>query len=258
MDFTSFTTIILVLFLIIGGYLVFTNQIEGRAKMILIVALLIVFIVIFINLPMFKSYSEFVSSPLDATQPFTIPGTSYTNSTSYSISSWIYINDWNTHLGRKKVILQRINGTKPNPSFALDEFENNLTIKFQEIATTNNTPVLKTITIPNISIQKWVNITSCFGDKTVDTYINGKLVNTFVTDNPQNISMTSQPVDINITPDGGFAGSISNVRYYNIFLTPQQVWDIYNSGVNSSFLNQFNASFTFYQNQNVKAQFYLM
>jgi hypothetical protein len=41
MDLSSFTTIIFILFGIIGAYLIFTNQIEGRAKMVMIVAVLI-------------------------------------------------------------------------------------------------------------------------------------------------------------------------------------------------------------------------
>ena len=258
MDLTSFTSIILILFLTIGTYIVFTNQVEGRSKMILIVALLIIFIVIFINLPMFKSYSELLTSPTDATKPYSISSSQYTvSSTSYSISTWIYIQDWNTNYGIVKTILDRAS----NPTISLSETSNDLIIAFQT-GNPSLTPNSHTITIDNISIQKWVNITVCFGDNNVDTYINGKLVNTYVISEPQHISPSETPSPISITQNGGFSGSISNLRYYNSFLTPQQVWDIYNAGFGSNmlsnFLNQYNASFTFYQNQNVKAQFYLM
>jgi hypothetical protein len=54
---------------------------------------------------------------------------------------------------------------------------------------------------------------------------------------------------ISITPNGGFSGSISQCRYYDRLLTPQEAWDIYNKGVNGNFLNQYSASFTFYNKQ---------
>ena len=93
MDLFSFTTIIVVLFIIIGAYLLLTSQIEGRAKTVLLVAVVVAFIVIFINLPMFKSFSEGVKSPQSTLVASTI--SSYEVTTSYSLSMWIYINDWN-------------------------------------------------------------------------------------------------------------------------------------------------------------------
>jgi len=260
----EFTTIIMILFVIIGGYLLTTNQLEGAPQIVVTILVFILALIIILNLPIFNSYSEFVSSPVDATQPYSIPGSKYTaTSTSYSLSTWIYINDWNVKYGSPKTIIQRTSNGQMNPQMYLDNNVNDLIIKFSTFDPTNkdNKSAQQTVKIENISIQKWVNITTCFGDKTVDTYINGKLVNTFVTDNIQYVqiqsSNTTNP-DFSITPAGGFGGSIANTRYYDRFLTPQEAWDIYNKSFKSNFMNQFNASFTFYQNQNVKAQFYLL
>jgi hypothetical protein len=121
---------------------------------------------------------------------------------------------------------------------------------------------MNTVHVKNISIQKWVNITVCFGDSNVDTYINGKLINTYVTMSSQHYqpNSSSSPEYKNspfeITPDDGFDGYISQVRYYNRFLTPQDAWNIYKSGVNSNFLNQYSAKFTFY-NQQTPQDFWL-
>ena len=229
--------------------------------MIIIVAIIIIFIVIIINLPMFKSYSEFVTSPTDATQSIIISGDKYVaNATSYAVSTWIYINDWNVNYGKPKIILKRTyndnTGSYDNPSLVLDAYENDLLINFATYSDSSGGSVnTETIKINNISIQKWVNITVCFGDNTVDSYINGKLVNTFVTNTPQYLPTQTTNPEFSITPEGGFSGNISNTRYYNRFLTPQEVWDIYRKGFSSNmfgnFLNQYNASFTFYQNQNV-------
>jgi len=257
------TTILMVIFVIIGGYVLTTSQIEGNAKLVLTILIVIVTAVIIINLPVFSSFYSFNTSPVDASKPLKIAGSTYTaSSSSYSISTWIYISDWNVYYGRQKPIIQRTVQGMNNPYIYLDSNVNNLKIEF---ATFNpKSPqqgINNSVTIENISIQKWVNITVCFGDKTVDTYINGKLVNTYVTNNPQYVipqtSTTTNP-DFMITGTPGFSGSTANTRYYDRFLTPQEAWDIYNGGFNNNWLNQFNASFTFYQNQNKKAEFYLM
>ena len=54
MDLFSFTTIIIILFVIIGAYILLTSQIEGRARVVLILSVTIAFFVILFNLPIFK------------------------------------------------------------------------------------------------------------------------------------------------------------------------------------------------------------
>jgi len=256
------TTIIMILFVIIGAYLLTTDQIAGTSKLVLTIFVTIITVIIIINLPMFNSFYEFTSTPLDASKPKVITGTSYNaSSTSYSVSTWIYVSDWNVGYGNKKTILERKVTGYANPGMYLGSNVNNLIINFATFDTARKAANPQTITIDNISIQKWVCITACFGDKTVDTYINGKLVNTFVTDNPQYVIPQTSEVtnpDFSITPNGGFSGSTANTRYYNRFLTPQEAWNIYKTGFNNNFLNQYNARFTFYENQNVKAEFDLL
>ena len=272
MDLFSFTTIIVIIFIIIGSYLLLTTQIEGRAKTVLLVSVVVAFIIIFINLPIFKSFSEGVSSPKSASVSSSI--SSYEVTTSYSLSMWIYINDWNDSLGREKIVCIRKIGTttdyKASPTIYLDEYNNKLNISFYTIAQTDSaTPTLTTVVIDDISIQKWVNIVVCFGDNKVDTYINGKLEKTTVTSNPQynNLSLKSSEQPFTFTPSigdisGSYTGYISNTRYYSKFLSPQEVYDIYKEGYSDNmwgdFLNKYNAAFIFYENQNEKAKFYLM
>ena len=266
MDFSSFTTIIFILFGIIGAYLIFTNQIEGRAKIVMIIAILIVFIVIFMNLSMFKSYSEGSDSPKDAniaTQILT-----YTPSYSYSISAWFYINDWNDKLGTTKNICNRVTDKGTTPNIYLDSYKNQVKIKYITVPKTSTDASEyisdPEITIPDISIQKWVNLVVCFGDNKIDTYVNGKLVNTTIPSNPQykpqNVTSAVSLPAFNF--GAGFTGYLSNTRYYSRFLSPQEVWTIYSGGFSNNllgnFLNQYNAAFIFYENQNEKAKFYLM
>jgi hypothetical protein len=252
----------MVVFVIIGGYLLTTDQIQGTSKLVLTIFIVIVTVIVVVNLPMFNSYYTFNSSPVDALVPLKITGSSYkATSSSYSLSTWIYISDWNVNYGAPKPVIQRTVMGMNNPYMYLDSNVNNLIINFATFSPTTKAGSNNVITIENISIQKWVNITVCFGDKTVDTYINGKLVNTYVTDNPQYVIPESTNVtnpDFTITGAPGFSGQTANTRYYNRLLTPKDAWDIYNAGFNNNWMNQYNASFTFYQNQNEKAKFYLM
>lgn len=206
------------------------------------------------NLPIFQSYSEATKSPTSAGKQV-IQSKYDSTSTSYSISSWIYINDWSTNLGLTKIICTRsyTNATN-NPTIALDTNQNNLVIKFNTYDGTS--PAEKMIKIPDIPIQKWVNIVTCFGDNKVDTYINGKLVNTFVTEHPQYLPQMTDATKPSITwtPTGqSFSGYISNTRYYGRFLSPQEVWEIYKGGFSNNmlgnYLSQYNAAFIFSKNQ---------
>jgi hypothetical protein len=399
MDILSFTTIILMLFIIVGCYLIFTSQIEGRAKTIIIIAVFICFVYIFMNLNLFKSYTESKSSPVDAYTIQTVTDVD-TTSTSFSLSTWIYISDWNS--GVNKTIFSMTNPivTTYSPKLTLGPYSNDLVITYYTTPSTVNnekwsalntalnayqaaktawilasnnerdadtgnlfsevdaagkgkTPLLsttlpvtlstatatartevqttraaydggtsanitftssnrttttpfsrinatisetelgkttlsgyansalktyndnkpsntqlewtgdqqnfskETITIKEISIQKWVNIVITFGDNTVDTYINGKLVDSHVsTGSVQRVSNVASDSTLSW---GGFTGYISSSRYYPTFLSPQEAWSIYKEGFSDNllgnFLNQYNAKFTFTQNQVEKASF---
>jgi hypothetical protein len=100
MDLFSFTNLIIISFVIIGGYILLTSQIEGRARVVLILSVTIAFFVILFNLPMFKSFSEGVNYP-KLTSETIKPIDNYTISPSYSLSMWIYISDWNDKLGKE-------------------------------------------------------------------------------------------------------------------------------------------------------------
>jgi hypothetical protein len=130
MDILSFTTIIVMLFLIIGAYLIFTNQVEGRSKIIIIVAVFICFIYILMNLDMFKSYTETKSSPVDASTIQTVTKVD-TTSTSFSLSTWIYITDWNS--GTNKTLFSMTNDIANNPTIVLGPYSNELVIKYYTV-----------------------------------------------------------------------------------------------------------------------------
>lgn len=255
-----------------------TDAVEGRSKMILIVVLVILTIAIILNLGLFSSGVAALDSPVSAMSVIKpIMGGSYNYTSNYSLSTWIYVSDWNTKPGfAKEIIKRKVRGqtTKVNnPRLSLDNYENQLNIDFcTNPKTVGGEPVSQTINIPNIPTQKWVNITCCFSDTNIDTYINGKLVDTTIPQSgglwyptyKSNDTNITSDLAINICPDKlGFGGLISNTLYYDKVLTPEDAWNIYNKGYSSNMfgnlLNKYNASVTFYENQNqVGSPFYIM
>ena len=123
-----------------------TSQIDGRPKLILILSLVVAFLIIFINLPIFKSFSEGVTYPKITSEETKID--SYTNSSSYSLSMWVYINDWNDKLGQNKIICKRDLGENiSNPEISLDAYKNKLNIKYY----TTTSPSSSTVSGTNSS-----------------------------------------------------------------------------------------------------------
>jgi hypothetical protein len=260
MNVFSFTAFILILILVVGGYLLLNEQVSGTMKMILIVFLLVLGLYFLFNISWFKSYYEITDIPLDASKPYIYSAEKFSSIDQlYTLSTWIYIDDWNTNFGVDKNILHfERRGTKPTV-MNLDKFENNLIIKYDVHKADLTTTDTKTIKIPNINIQKWVCITACFNTNNTDTYINGKLIDTDIHTYPiykpaTNVNNTNKgalTLAKNDTNLKGFSGKIGLTRYYGRVLSPQEVWNIYTQGPTTnlfgSLLNRYNASFIFYQ-----------
>jgi hypothetical protein len=253
MDLFSFTSIVVILIIIVGSYLIFTDSVQGKAKMILIAFVAIFGIMLLSSLSLFKSYFEINDSPIPGNAEYIVPSTKLGEvSERYSISTWIYINDWNTNFGSNKNILTYSRGEDGKEfSMNLDSNLNDLIIKVP-VKTEGGSYTLDTINVSNISIQKWVNIIVCVDTNNTDVYINGKLVNSHV-NSAVSASPSSQNNIIIAKANTGFNGSISGTRYYSKFLTPQEAWDIYRAGFSNSllgsFMNRYNASIVFYKDR---------
>ena len=82
--------------------------------------------------------------------------------------------------------------------------------------------------LPEIELQRWVNITVCVNGKTVDIYTNGKLSRSC-------ILPTYYKVDLNgykaqLLKYGGFGGQIANTKLYSTSLNPDIVYKNYMVG----------------------------
>jgi hypothetical protein len=165
------------------------------------------------------------------------------NSSNFAYSVWFYVNDWNYRYGEPKVIFGRMgdsNGSdkQPCPSVTLGPISNNLDIALtiypgvdsvsntsgEENSTTNHCAV------PNVPIQKWVNLVISVYGRSMDLYIDGKLVRTCLLPGTANINNNA---DIHVTPRGGFDGWTSKLEFHPNSLNPQEVWNIYTKGYSS-------------------------
>jgi len=261
MEISSFTSILLVIIFIIAIYFVLTDQVTGTTKIILIVFILVLGLLLASSLSMFKTYNQILDSPKPANAEFAYSGLPIPTA-SFSLSTWIYIDDWNTEFGAEKNVISLDRPGASPTELILDKNDNNLLIRYDiydgQVGSTQLSR--QTITIQNIPIQKWVNIVVCFDANATDTYINGKLIDTQLNATPLFTPKTSDKLYL-CKGNKGFSGSISNSRYYGRFLSPQEVWDIYKAGFSDNLLgnllNRYKANFTFYQDSAEVAKFIL-
>jgi hypothetical protein len=82
--------------------------------------------------------------------------------------------------------------------------------------------------IDSIDLQKWVQLTICLNNKTVDVFVDGKLARSCVL--PTFYKVDTSGLALNICDFKGFGGFVSNVSVYNYALNPEQVWRLYMSG----------------------------
>ena len=122
--------LVLLLLLVISVYMVFTNSVGGRMKLILIVFCVVLGLYLFSKLNVFKNYNEFLSTPTSAREKYTIESKELKKSEgNFTISTWIFIDDWNYRYGKKKDILKKkINGNNI-PYIGLDHHKNDLIIE---------------------------------------------------------------------------------------------------------------------------------
>ena len=83
-------------------------------------------------------------------------------------------------------------------------------------------------------------------NRTVDTYIDGKLVNTHLLSGVPNIDKNA---NINLTPDKGFSGATSKFNYFSRTISPREAYDIYKEGPGgnalSDLLNKYKLKLSF-------------
>jgi hypothetical protein len=155
----------------------------------------------------------------------------------FTWSVWIFIEELTYHSGRYRCVFYKGNDYAGNSKDTLGlNFPNNAPGLY--IAPNSNSLVVmmntfnvinEEITIDNIPINKWVNVIIRCQNNTLDIYINGTITKSHYLHGvpKQNYG------DVYIAPNGGFAGYISNLWYYNYALGTAEIARLVNKGPNT-------------------------
>lgn len=86
--------------------------------------------------------------------------------------------------------------------------------------------VIEEVTIKDLPVKKWFNLTIRVRHDKMDTYINGTIVNRHKFNSPvkQNYG------NVHVCQNQGFSGNLSNLRYYSYALSGVQINDIVTAG----------------------------
>lgn len=82
--------------------------------------------------------------------------------------------------------------------------------------------------LPDIDLQRWVNITVSVDGKTTDVYLDGKLSRSCVL--PSFFKVDAGGYSANLLSYGGFGGQISTTAVYDAALNPEEVYKNYMAG----------------------------
>lgn len=108
------------------------------------------------------------------------------------------------------------------------------------------------IVIPDIPINKWVNVIIRCQNTTLDVYINGTIA--------RSINLVGVPKqnygDVFVAMNGGFDGYISNLWYYNYALGTAAIQNIASSGPNTNMIGNNGLSDTLFNYLSLRWFFY--
>jgi len=151
----------------------------------------------------------------------------------FTWSVWIYINNLQYLQGQYKHIFYKGNSNLaetglnfPNnaPGLYLAPDSNKLVVIMNTFDVIN-----EEITIPDIPLNKWLNIIIRCQNKTFDVYVNGTIA--------RSLQLTSVPKqnygDVYVGMNGGFDGYISNLWYYNYALGTAAIQYLVSRGPNT-------------------------
>ena len=180
----------------------------------------------------------------------------------FTVSTWIYLTNWSYRAGFNKSILSiggpnfdtlrmYLGGNKPKlhirlqtrengnvvqtvpmnnnqvPSESLDKATQNSVFGIQQTDSglLDSSPLCD---LPEIELQRWVNVTIAVNGKTVDVYMDGKLARSCVL--PSYFKVDSGGYSATLLSYGGFGGQISTVTMYDGALNPEAVYKNYIAG----------------------------
>jgi hypothetical protein len=160
-----------------------------------------------------------------------------TDGLEFTWSVWVFINNLNSGVsGTYKHIFSKGNSNLqengliyPNnaPGLYIAPNTNTLVVIMNTFNVIN-----EEILIPDIPINKWVNVIIRCENTTLDVYVNGTIA--------RSINLVGVPKqnfgDVYVAMNGGFDGYISNLWYYNYALGTAAIQRIANNGPNTKMI----------------------
>ena len=152
----------------------------------------------------------------------------------FTWSTWIYIDDLTYNSGKYKCVFYKGNDFASEKDGAVGlNFPNNAPGLY--IAPNTNALVIfmntynvinEEITIPNIPLNKWINVIIRCQNTTMDVYINGT-----ITKSHELHGVPKQNYgNVYVAMNGGFSGYISNLWYYNYALGTNEITKLVTGG----------------------------
>ena len=248
----------------------FLNSNSAIAKFAFLVLLLIVFIVLLklgvmiLNYFMSPSKQPYLvkglirgnipvtipQDPANSKSPVVYRSNNQTGGIEFTWTTWILIDSLDTTLYKHSHIFNKGNnqyfeGSSANPtnggyatvnnspglymSIGSNNKSTNGLVFKMDAQNTDNTPIPREIEITNVPLQKWFHVAYRFQNYMMDCYVNGVLAKSVSFDEyvpKQNYD------DVYLGQNGGFNGSLSNLRYYDYALSPFDIAAIVNYGPN--------------------------
>jgi hypothetical protein len=194
---------------------------------------------------------------IDASKPITITTQNLPaiyEGGEFTISSWLYINNWSYRSGFNKQIISiggpnfdtiriYLGGVKPTIHVRLQTHDksslNMPQVDNLEKSTLNSTfNILQTgsglldgtpiCDLPEVELQRWVHLSVAVNGRTVDVYLDGKLARSCVL--PDFYRVDSGGYTATLLAYGGFGGQISTTTIYDSALNPEAVYRNYMAG----------------------------
>ena len=179
-----------------------------------------------------------------------------TDGVEFTWSTWIFINNLQTNAGIYKHVFSKGNSNlskngmiEPNnaPGLYIAPNTNELVVVMNTFNVIN-----EEIQIPDIPINKWVNVIIRCQNTTLDVYINGTIT--------RSINLVGVPKqnygDVYVAMNGGFNGYISNLWYYSYALGTSDIQSIVNRGPNTKMIGSNGLSDNVYNYLSLRWFFY--
>jgi hypothetical protein len=151
---------------------------------------------------------------------------------SFSISFWIYINDWKMTGDEPRYIL-KMKGRNSQFGVILGSISHKRISKYNDLSvyiSTHYNPEEK-ISVEDIPLQKWLHIAVILDNRNLDVFVNGKLYTTKVL---KGIPIVENN-DIHVCPSNkvnqkGYNGFISGLKYFNRNIGYSEIINLFKEG----------------------------